>query len=193
MATGFNFFSIAFTASLFLLVLSFLVHAIKSLCCNIDNEKDREKNTLMASTLCLFGIGCMVTCMFICILIAMAPIYFVDHQFAIQFSGYVVATIGTGFVTTFFLHSLYVTSKETKYGYSPCLIWSIGIFQCVFLGYLILHQYYIFFVDMSVYSYYFYILMSVQLPIRITLLFMYNRILYLVAKQSFIHSDEKKA
>ena len=119
---------------------------------------------------------------------------FSDYQNIINFVGFLFFNIGSGFVVTFFLHSLYITSNATTYGYSGCFLWSIGIFQWVFMIIKSIHHSYAFLVDVSVFYYWFtyeiYILL--QVSVHVLLLILFNRILYSIAKQSFAYSDARK-
>ena len=188
MTAVYAFLTAAFASTLFLALLSFMVHATKSLCFGISDQKKKNKSSMTIRILCLFSIGLMCVCMFVCIFIAIAPIYFVDHQRLILFISYCVFNIGMGFVISFFLHSLYITSKATTYGYSSCFLWSIQIFQCLFVIWKILHHLYALLVDWGVNYIVSELYVAIQLVIHILLLFLFNRILYFVARESFAYS-----
>ena len=193
---GYDLFLTTFTASAFIIELSFMIHATNSLCCNNLNGKNKKnKASTIVRALCLLGLGFMCLCMSLCILIAITPMSpFSDYQNIINFIAFLVDNIGMGFVITFFLHSLYITSNATTYGYPACLLWSIGIFQWIFMIIQAVHRGYAFLVDITVFDYWFtyeiYILL--QVAIHVLLFILFNRILYRVAKQSFVYSDARK-
>ena len=72
--------------------------------------------------------------------------------------------------------------------FSSCFLWSIQIFQCLFVIWKILHHLYALLVDWAVNYIVSELYVAVQLVIHILLLFLFNRILYFVARESFAYS-----
>eukprot|EP01083_Nonionella_stella_P091331 255356_1 len=133
MSITYSYFSAVFTILLFFVALSFVVHASKSFFF-ADGKSKKFKRDCVSVALCIIALSFMCTCMFICIFIAFGPFMDPQYVFPIQYTGYVVFNVGLGFVLTLFVHSLHYSFAKSSYRYHPAIIWSLGVFQWLFMN-----------------------------------------------------------
>eukprot|EP01083_Nonionella_stella_P091332 255357_1 len=188
MSITYSYFSAVFTILLFFVALSFVVHASKSFFF-ADGKSKKFKRDCVSVALCIIALSFMCTCMFICIFIAFGPFMDPQYVFPIQYTGYVVFNVGLGFVLTLFVHSLHYSFAKSSYRYHPAIIWSLGVFQWLFMVCLISFDSYAFWVDFTVYHYRFWFYYPIMYLLHFVLLSLFNRNVILVAKSSFAHSE----
>ena len=199
MAEEYLIFSGGLTVLYFMAATFFIIHASLSYYNKQDNDNEhighRSRQTDSKSViLCILALLSMSICMALCILISFGSFIFIEKQqelYIIFFTARVMFHFGTTFVDLLFLNFVHVTFRKSSYDYPLWIKRALLIFILIIQIVFIIYNYLIFFVDYNYEKYRSLIYLPTQYIINISLLILFNRNLILIAKQSFLYSDDQ--